>query len=43
MFDLIERRYLFRNKTIIKAYLDFFEGFNLKDSTGTSSKMAPTN
>ena len=39
MFDLIERRYLFRNRTIIKAYLDFFEEFKPKDSTGTSSKM----
>lgn len=39
MFDLIERRYLFRNKTIIKAYLDFFRLNNPKDLTKTSGKM----
>ena len=39
MFDLIERRYLFRNKTIIKAYLDFFSLNNPKDLTNTSAKM----
>lgn len=39
MFDLIERKYLFRNKTIIKAYLDFFEITKPKDATDTSSKI----
>lgn len=44
MFDLLERRYIYRNKEVIKAYLDFFSMYAPKMSTGenltkTSGKM----
>lgn len=39
MFDLIERRYIFRNRDIIKSYLDFFKNHEPKEVTETSGKL----
>ena len=39
MFDLIERRYIFRNRNIIKSYLDFFKNHEPNEVTETSGKL----